>query len=417
MRIVHLSTSDQNGGAARYTYRLHRALVEAGVDSRLIVSQKSSNDPTVSEAFPPRGSTLRRRVRERLERLPLRFYPRRPPTEFSLNWAPNGAWRAVVAAKPDVVHLHWIQHGFFPFAHLRRLRTPLVWSLADYWPFTGGCHYSGDCRRFEHGCGACPQLGSHHPRDLSARLLRAKRRAWQGLPMHVICLSQDTMARARTSSLFASHPMTVLPLAVDTRIYRPIPAAEARRLLGLEADAFIVIFGAARVDDRRKGFDLAQAALASLTPAGTLEKIILCTFGDWPVGAPNQIGAVPVRHLGRLHDDLSIALAFSAADAALVPSREDTGPLILVEALACGTPVVGFPVGATADLVQHRQNGFLATPFEPSGLADGLRWAAGHRGEAAPRDAARETVVRLADTRAQVPRYLEIYAQARAGHR
>lgn len=413
MRVVHVSTSDLAGGAARGTYRLHRALVESGVDSRLIVSQKLSADPTVSEAFPQRFSTLRRLLRERLDRLPLACYPRRAPTDFSLNWARNGVWRAIVAARPDVVHLHWINHGFLPLAHLRKLRTPLVWSLYDLWPFTGGCHYSGACRSYERACGACPLLGSTQARDLSARILRAKRRAWSGLRPEIVCFSRQTEAQTRASSLFANLSLSVIPPPVDTRVYRPIPVADARRLLGLDPAAFVVMLGATQLGQPRKGADLALAALASLERTGPLAQLTLCTFGGSPPDAPDHAGAIPVKHLGPLHDDLTVALAYSAADAVLVPSREDTGPLVAVEALACGAPVIGFPIGLIADLVRHGHTGFLATPFEPAGLAAGVRWAAEHRGDPGVRTAARAVAVRLADARAQVPRYLEIYARAR----
>jgi glycosyltransferase involved in cell wall biosynthesis len=413
MRVVHLSTSDRNGGAARNTYRLHRAFVDAGVDSRLIVAEKSTDDPSVFEAFPGKLQTLRHRIRRRLEAWPLRFYPHRTPTLFSLNWAPNRAWRTVAAMRPDVVHLHWVNEGFVPIGHLRRLRAPLVWSLLDEWPMTGGCHYTGGCRRFVSVCGACPILRSKAPQDLSTRTFRAKQNAWRGLAFNLILFSQQSAALARDSKIFGSQSTNVIAPPVDTSVYRPASRPEARSRLGLDPEAFVVVFGATDLGEHRKGFDLARAAIGSLTPNSGSASMILCTFGTNPDAALASIGSVPVRHFGHLSDESSIARLIAAADATLVPSREDTGPLITIESLACGTPVVGFPVGVTADLVQHERNGFLAKPFDPASLAAGLHWASAHRGEPGPRAIAREAALREADVRAQVPRYLAIYANAR----
>ncbi len=417
MRIVHVSASDLGGGAARAAYRVHRALVEAGVDSRFLVGQKYSADPTVTEIFPLRGSTLRRRVHENLDQLPLRFYPRRPAEIFSLNWAPNGAARAIAALQPSVVHLHWVNQGLLPIRHLRHLGAPLVWNMCDEWPFTGGCHYTGECTRYQQGCGNCPALASSSAGDVSARTLAAKQRAWAGVSLEVVAPSRWLAERSRASALFAQRTCTIIPTGVDTRIFRPIPAAQARSLLGLKPEGMIVMFGAIQPGEQRKGFDLAEAALARLSASGGATDITLCTFGDWPHGAPERVGKIPLHHLGRLGDELSVALAFSAADVALIPSRADAGPQTTVEALACGTPVVGFPVGVTADLVRHRENGFLAAAFSSEQLADGLRWAAEVRGDPTVRAAARRAAVESADLPSQVPLYLEIYRRAIAGGR
>lgn len=413
MRIVHVSESDLHGGASRCGYRIHRALVEAGVDSHFLVGEKASADPTVAELFPRRGAILRRRWRERLEELPLWRYRHRRPAIFSTNWAPNSAARAIAAARPDVVHLHWINHGLLPRGDLGRLGAPLVWSLWDEWPFTGGCHYTGPCDRFTQACGACPVLGSTAARDLSAAVLAAKHRAWRGLTLELVAANRQLAAKARTSALFRNVPCNVVPQAIDPRVFRPLPRAQARSLLGLDPDAAIIVMGGDALAEPRKGFDLAAAALATdiLAPVGST---LLCLFGDPPPDLPVRLGSTPLRHLGRLRDELTVALLFSAADAALVPSREDTGPQVAVEALACGTPVVGFPVGVTADLVQHQRNGFLATPFDPAALATGLRWALEHRGDETIRAAARASVLEFCDVRTHVPRYLEIYRRLQA---
>lgn len=409
MKIVHFSETDIGSGAGISSYRLHRALLARGVESVLLVSRKFTADPTVREAFPQRGSTLRRRLRERLDRWPLARYPQRRPADFSTAWLQSGAPRALAQERPDLVHLHWVNLGFLGLGDLVRLPQPFVWSLKDMWPFTGGCHYSGDCRAFARECGRCPILGSNRERDLSRRILARKRAVFAQLDFRYLCLSQQALELAQSSALLRDRSGRCLPIGVPLNRFQPLERTIARRILGLPATGILAAFGALQLGDRRKGGDLLQAAARLLEPDVPAGELAFVTFGAGAM--PARLGVYSVHHLGMLRDDITIALALAAADVAVVPSREDAGPQLTIESLACGTGVIGYPVGANRDLIRSGGNGYLGTPFTAESLAHGLRWALAHASRPEVRQAARDAVQEQHDSARQAERYIEFYRE------
>lgn len=415
MRVVHLSESDTLPGAPRAAYRLHRSQLAIGLDSRMLVRLRLSDDPTVHR-LNPKLEKPARRLQRWLDALPLRAYPRRAGLAWSVGWAPNGIERAVTRQSPDVAHLHWVGFGFLPVAALPRFRTPIVWTLRDFHSFTGGCHYDQGCGRYRVACGACPQLGSQAEGDLSSRTLARKRGLWAGIDVTLVGLSRWIAARARESALFREARIEVIPNGIDLARYQPSDRAAARRALGLSDDRKIVLFGATHgTQDRRKGFHLLTAALDLLAADGWGARMTAAVFGaDGPAdGAAASGGTVlDTRYLGTIADESKLALAYAAADVFVAPSTEEVFGNTVLEALACGTPCVAFNAGGIPDLVAHRVNGYLAQPFEPADLAAGIAWVlqVDGRAEALSR-AARDRCEREFDSRVVARRYAALYAE------
>lgn len=375
MKVLHLSTYDTRGGAARGAYWLHSALQRQNVDSRMLVAAKFSADPTVSG--PPATITrqFQSALRATVDRLPVKAY-RRPANRvlFSPSWVPSGVLRDIRAASPDIVNLHWVADGFIRPETLTKLHLPLVWTPRDMWPFTGGCHYSLGCERFAERCGRCPALSSSRDRDLSRWLWKRKQRAWQDIDLTVVGLSNWIADNARRSSLFADRRIEVIHNALDEAIFKPAPKAVARQILNLPADSLIITFGAMNaLSDPIKGFTLLQEALQRLSAAGFGPDAHVVVFGALaPSPAPDL--RFPVTYLGVLHDDATLALAYSAADVMVVPSRQESFGKTALEALACGTPVVCFDTSGLKDVVEHKEDGYRATCYDTNDLAAGIVW-------------------------------------------
>jgi glycosyltransferase involved in cell wall biosynthesis len=374
MNILHVNTSDTHGGAARAVYRLHQALLGLGVESRMLVQTRISDDPTV---IGPASKIDRElvRIRPDLDQLPLRPYRQRPGSLFHPAWVPSGVLRQIGRIAPDVVHLHWINDGFIRIEDIARINRPVAWSLHDMWPFTGGCHYDGGCGKYLSACGACPLLGSSKPADLSARVFKRKRRAYAAAgDMTVIGVSRWLHDIARGGALLRDKQVVHIPNLIDTKVYRPIKKSLAREMLGLPAEESIILFGALYIaSEPRKGF----AELCQALPMIRAERAGLLVFG---IGGPREGRAfpLPVSYLGTLHDEISLRLAYSAADVMVVPSLQENLSNVIMESLSCGTPVVGFRIGGNPDMVDHMENGYLAEPFDPADLARGIDWVLRH---------------------------------------
>jgi glycosyltransferase involved in cell wall biosynthesis len=374
MKVLHLSESD-GGGAGRATFRLNQGLQRLGVDSKILVQLKYSDDRTVFSPETTLGKfSAKLKLPERLDALPLKGYPQRDANDFSLEWLPSGIVSKVAKLTPDVVNLHWVCHGYVPIEAIAKFKKPLVWTLHDMWAFTGGCHYSQECDRYKNSCGTCPQLGSTKSWDISRWVWQRKAKAWQNLNLSIVSPSHWLAKCARSSSLFQDLPIEVIPNGLDTQQYKPIPRQVARELLNLPQDKQLILFGAMYPNsDRRKGFYLLQKALQKLSKTEWCNQIEIVIFGASRPQESVELG-LNSHYLGRLSDEISLAVVYAAADVFVAPSTQDNLPNTVMEAIACGTPSVAFNIGGMPELIEHQHNGYLAQALDSEDLAQGIIW-------------------------------------------
>lgn len=373
MKVLHLSTFDVDGGAARGSLWLHEALRARGIDSAMMVGRKQSRDDTIM-ALPGTASRLMARLRGRFDALPLRRYDKTDDSFWSIGWLPCRFDRMVEDFAPDIIHLHWVGAGFLPISSLGQFRCPVVWTLRDMWAFTGGCHYTAGCERYRDGCGACPQLRSDEENDLSRSIWKKKRDQWHDLDLWLVPISGWLGDCARESPLFGNFPIEVIPNGLDTGLFRPAEKAEARRAWDLPQGREIIVYGAVNAThDRRKGFAELLAALELVGQTKRARDVLLVVFGDLRPDDIPELG-VETRFVGYIGDNERLSLLYSAADAAVMPSLQEAFGKTLIEAMACGTPVVAFASGGPVDIVEHGSNGYLALPHSPTDLANGIGW-------------------------------------------
>jgi glycosyltransferase involved in cell wall biosynthesis len=407
MRVCLINTSDISGGAAIAAYRLHQGLQLVGLDSQMLVQDKVSDDYTVLGATNKLGKGWAKLV-PTIDSLPKILYPQRENTHFAVQWFPNNTHHKINQLKPDIVNLHWICGGFVPIKSLSKINAPLVWSLHDMWAFTGGCHYAGDCQSYQNNCGTCPQLGSNRNQDLSLQIWRKKQRHWQNLNITIVALSNWLADSVKKSSLFANNRIEVIPNSLDTNVYKPINKQLARTILNLPQDKKLILFGAMNAtSDQRKGFQFLCPALEQL--ASQINHCELVIFGaSKPFHGDNF--PFQTNYLGRLADDISLAIIYSAVDVFVAPSLEDNLPNTVMEALACGTPSVAFNIGGMPDMITHQENGYLANPFSVADLTYGINWVLenNHRWQKLSANA-RDMVLNKFTLQHQATKYLELY--------
>ena len=375
MKVLILSESDIRGGAPRAAYRLHQGLLAAGIDSQMLVQNKLGDDNTV---IAPKSKVQRgiAAIKPTLDQLPFALYRNRDSSIniYSSQWLPNKIVDKIEQIKPDIVNIHWVCGGFMPIEALPKLKQPLVWTLHDMWPFTGGCHYSRKCDRYTKSCGVCPQLQSNTEWDLSKWVWQRKARAWQDLNLTIVTPSQWLAQCTSSSSLFQCLRIEVIPNGLDTQRYKPIDKQLAKNLIGLPPDKQIILFGAVSATSApRKGFHLLVSALQKLSHSQGNDQVDLVIFGSSQPSKPPDFG-FKVHYLGKLKDDISLALLYAAADVFVAPSVQDNLPNTVMEALACGTPCVAFNIGGMPDMIDHKQNGYLAQPFVTEDFAQGIQW-------------------------------------------
>jgi glycosyltransferase involved in cell wall biosynthesis len=404
MKLLHLAYADGGGGAFKAAHRIHRGLRAVGVDSTMLVSKRVTNDPDVADAGSPAGR-IWAQLATYLDVLPLRL-ARAPREDFSsLAWVGTGAARKARKRAPDLVQLHWICAGFMRIEELAALRVPLVWRLADMWAFAGAGHYVGDDTRYIDGYTAQRRPARERGPDLDRWVWERKRRALARVKDLTIVTPSRWLARCASQSvLLRERRVEVIPTGQDTSVYRPIPRRIAREILGLPQEAQLVMAASMGIGEKRKGVALLLQALECIRD----RQYHLLLLGDRPPTAPRL--PVEAHWLGRLSDDISLALAYSAANVFVAPSTEENLANTVIEAMACGIPCVAFDVGGMPDIIRPPCNGYLATPFSTDELAQGIV-AILESGEAYERisDAARSTVVREFSEELQARRFASLY--------
>jgi glycosyltransferase involved in cell wall biosynthesis len=394
--VLHLSTYDITGGASRAAYRLHDGLRQLGVTSRMLVRQKASDDPDVLlAARAPEAGWHRawRKAAPYLDDPPRRLLRTGNVTPISPAWLPGPTAQDVRRLAPAIVNLHWICGGFVAPENLPGVRAPIVWTLHDQWAFCGGEHYTGDDRRFQAGYCADNRPADEGGIDVNRWVWHRKRRAYARIERLIaVAPSRWLKDLAATSLLLGDRPIVHIPYGIDHRRFQPIDRSLARNLLGLPQDRRIILFGAfGGINNPRKDFQLLAAALRAGAAAGEFKGSELVIFGSGAEGVAPEIG-VPVRSLGVLHDDISLALTYSAADVYVATTTADNLPLSVMEAMACGTPVAGVAIGGMADLVRDGETGRLVER-EPAALAAALGWMLADRERLARLGATARTVI------------------------
>ena len=412
MNSLILSTFDISGGAAKAAFRLHDGLKDININSRMLVEYKTSSDDTVI-ANTNKLEKLLNQIRPTLDNLPLKFYPKHDYGTFSPQWFPDLIESKIKHLSPDIIpdiiNIHWAC-GYLKIESIAKFKQPLVWTLHDMWAFTGGCHYSLECDGYTKSCGSCVQLDSQKEQDLSRWVWKRKVKAWQNLDLTIVTPSHWLAKVARQSSLFKDYPIKVIPNGIDIQKYKPIDKKTAREWLNLPVDKQLILCGAAKSSYRRKGINLLEEALQNLSQTGYKNKVELVVFGSLQPSERDNTD-FKCHYMGNLHDDISLALIYAAADVFVAASIQDNLPNTVMEALACGTPCVAFNIGGMPDMIEHQANGYLAQAFEVESLVRGIAWILSNNYPQKIRDRAREKIEQEFNLELQARRYSVLFNQ------
>lgn len=404
MKIVHITFTDFGGGAAIAAYRLHRAMLKNGVDSRMLVARKGTENGKETEAFDSKWDKLKIYAARVYESRRLAQY--RPYTgNFSLGTGKLHAECHPWVKEADVVYLHWVNDGLLScreIGEILKLQKPVFWFMHDMWAVTGGCHHSFDCQKYQMDCGACPLLRSSDPKDISSQVLKNKLRYWKNCAnLHFLAPSRwmrDCAVKSRVGHL---QTIDIIPNSLDINLFKPVQKAVARGILNLPQDKRLLLFGADMgTQNPYKGWAYLREALKKAEN----EEWEMVIFG----GAFTQgLEEIPMKAhgIGRLNDVYSLVLLYSACDIFLMPSLAEAFGQTALEALACGTPVVGFETGGIPDIVRHLKTGYLARYKDSEDLYRGILWGLNRSDEL--RETCRTSVLNF-DSRQVVYQHLEV---------
>jgi glycosyltransferase involved in cell wall biosynthesis len=366
MRVLIISGEDLAGGGHRAAFRLHQALRGIGMESFMAVRRKHSSDCYVHKmtrselGWPPAG-------RGYLDLLPS-FLCRRSDEPISLGLQSANLGKLVDRFKPDVINLHWINGGIASIRAVGALQVPVVWTLHDMWPFTGGCHYSGECTQYRASCEECPKiqplLGA---RSITHWVYNRKRKHWKNKPLNAITPSAWMRDLALSSSLFGRANVTHIRNCIDPSVFNGKERERTRTELGLSASCKAILFSSA--NQPRKGAFIIPELIRLLSTIAPKHEWRFLFVGGVP---PFLTSSEKIIRLPRTTDEARVASYYSASDLFVLPSLEDNLPNTISEALNCGTPVAAFPTGGIVEMIASERNGGLAADATAASIAESI---------------------------------------------
>ena len=377
MRVLIINTSERIGGAAIAAHRLMEALKNNGIKAKMLVRDKQTDQISVVQ-LKKSWWKVWQFIWERIVIWKANRFKKH--NLFAVDIANTGT---NISALPefnqaDVIHLHWINQGMLSLTDIRRIiesGKPIVWTMHDMWPFTGICHYASDCDKYTQECHYCPLLFKGGKKDLSYRTFEKKRKLFDGANITFVACSRWLEGMAKQSELLKGQTITNIPNAINTNLYKPHNKQEARRKCRLPQEGKLILFGSVKITDKRKGIDyLIEACklLAEKHPEWK-DSLGVVVFGNQSQQLQDLIPfrVYPLPYIKNEHELVDI---YNAVDLFAIPSLEENLPNMVMEAMSCGVPCVGFNTGGIPEMIDHLHNGYVAQRKSAEDLANGIHW-------------------------------------------
>ena len=377
MRVLIINTSERIGGAAIAANRLMQALKKNGVKARMLVRDKQTDQLTVVSI----GYGWTQPIKflwERVSIFAANKFSKRNLFLVDIANAGTDITKNIEFERADVIHLHWVNQGYLSINNLNKILHSgkrVVITMHDQWYFTGICHYSGDCDKYTSHCHHCTLMNGTALGDFASQLFDKKQHIYEDSKVTFVGCSQWMANLARTSALTQGHKVVSIPNAINTEQFRPLNKTAARKELCLPLTGKLLLFGCQRITDERKGFRYLVDALQIIKRdnpeiAQNTEIVVVGGKAD-SISSHLPFSIIPVSYVS---DPQKMIALYNAVDLYVTPSLQDNLPNTIMEALACGTPCVGFDVGGIPEMIDHKKNGYVARYKDSADFAEGIKW-------------------------------------------
>ena len=374
MKILHVNFSDSDGGAAIAVKRLHNLLIENDVDSTLLVSESLDNDTNII-SIKKTSETLKNLFKKSISRKLKYIFKTNNKNTHSINLIPSKILKIINNFKADVVNLHWIGNETLSISDIKKIKSQVVWTMHDMWPFCGAEHYSEN-NRYIDGYNISNRPSDESGVDLNKYIGKKKLKNFENV-RKIITTSDWINNCAKQSYLFKNRSIKQIPLVLDKQFWKPINKKISKEFFEINENEKLLVFGADNfMNNQRKGFNFLSNLINTLIDNKN-SKILL--FGEKDQSKINQFIKSnklekKIINLGNIKDKFTLKLVYSAADVVMIPSFFEAFGLVGYEAIHCGAPCVVFKNTGLSSIIDHKETGYVAEYKSKDDFLNGINW-------------------------------------------
>ena len=420
MRVLIINTSDRMGGAAIAAYRLMDALKNNGIKAKMLVRDKRSDQISVVE-LKKSWWKVWQFIWERIIIWKENHFKKH--NLFAVDIANTGTDVTTLPEfqQADVIHLHWINQGMLSLNDIHKIiltGKPIVWTMHDMWPCTGICHHARDCNKYHDECNSCPYIyNGGRKNDLSNKVFLNKKALYKLAPITFVTCSKWLKEQASFSALLTGQQIIDIPNPINTNLFKPRNKIESRTKCKLPIDKKLILFGSIKITDKRKGIDyfIESCKLLVEKYPEVKDEWGIVVYGKH---SDQLISLLPfkVYALNYISSEKELVDVYNSVDIFVTPSLEENLPNTIMEAMACGTPCVGFHIGGIPEMIDHLHNGYVAEYKSAEDFANGIHWALTEGDYNTLSEEAYRKVVASYSEGAVAKRYIDIYNKKTGNH-
>ena len=373
MKILFIGTVDLIGGAAKVSWEIKKKLETKGFQTNHLVGTKTTQDNGVEVLYQPFifDSPVKKATGKNIKQWGNFFYAFLFSNDINI-----GSVKKIVnhplVREADIIHCHNLHGDFFNLDALVEIskNKPVVWTLHDMWSLTGHCAHSFSCNRWQNGCGNCPNLKTYRAQawDNTANIIKKKKAIYQRSKLNIIAPSKWLYEKLE-KSILKNQPKLLIYNGVEAKTFKISSTNKARKKLKLPTNKKIILFIAnGGKNNIYKGGEYLDFLVKKYH---SNPEILFICIGQERQNLPQEVNII---YLPFIKDPEKLSLYFSASDIFLFTSLAENCPLVVLEAMSTGTPILSFNVGGVKELIKHKRSGYVVKYKDKVDLVNGFSW-------------------------------------------
>jgi len=364
LKVLHIVGGPLTNGAAKGANILHKALLKKGINSKLLNDTFLKDELKDNYLYDQNVILIQQNIFDRilkrlfvyLEKFIKSIFLHSPRETFTLSVFGFDLTKQKEYAEADIIHIHWLSEGFINLKSLSKIKKPIIWTMRDEWPYTGGSHYKFDFDKYE--------------KSFLSKILKKYKKNIYKSNFQFVAMSNWLKSRAVRSLVLSDHSILKIDNNIQLKDFKTIEKNVAKSSLGLSTNKQIILYGAQNPQSQRKGWKIFLESLKQIDKS----KFFLLIFGKfWSHQQLNDIG-IEYKSCGFVKEKIILNSIYSSADIFVASSLHDAWPKTFAEAMYCGTPAVCFDKTSISEIIDHKINGYVVKKNNPEELARGIVW-------------------------------------------